>query len=104
MPEEIVYDWPTPRSLFNNLTMPEQERPGIVARLHHEGDETTMHRFRFCDAQGQAIQFPVRLISNTVVNDRSDGEEFDIAIGPDHEGKIYTLQIIDDPPEEPSSG
>ncbi len=96
MPEEIVYDWPTPRSLFNDLTIPEQERPNIVARLYHEGPGTTAHRFRFHDARGQVIQFPIRLVSDTKVNDRPKGEEFDIAIGPVHEGQIHTLQVIEE--------
>lgn len=101
MPEEIVYNWPTPRTLFNDLTMPEQERSDIVAHLQHEGPETTTHRFAFHDARGQAIQFPIRLISNTVINHSPNGEEFDMSIGPIHEGQFYSLQIIDDPPENP---
>lgn len=99
MPEEIVYEWQTPRGLFNHLTLPEAERPDILAYLV-ELTSHSNHIFRFIDARGTTIQFPLRLVSNTMFSHHSHRSPFDLAVG----SNGYTLQVIEDPPSaEPSS-
>ena len=100
MPEEIVYDWQTPLRLVNDLTLPEQERPDILARLYQQ-DGGTSHKFRFCDAKGQEIQFPIRLISDTTINNQLSGRPADVLVGAIQEtGEgYYTLQVIDERPQ-----
>ena len=80
MAEEFVFTWRNAPQLVDSLTLPEDLRPDVLRRLRHASD-TTVHYWRFMDANGLPVNFPLRLVSDTRPSSKHN-EPAHLGLGP----------------------